>query len=92
MSSNVTTIITNDLISTNTITITQGPPLSGQSNEWVLLFDTGISVPTITFSAPSGVTYRWGGGSAPVLRAYKSYTISFIRKSDTLYNVNFTNN
>lgn len=92
MSTNTLTIITNELISTNTITITQGSSVYGQTNEWVLMFDTGVSIPTITFSAPSGVTYRWSGGTAPTLRAYKSYTISFMRKSDTLYNINFTSN
>lgn len=93
--SGTTTLITNQVLvlttvltSGNTLTITQGTPVVGQLNEWVIMFDTGLSAPSITFTPPSGVTYRWVGGITPIISPNKAYTISWIRKSDSLYNVN----
>lgn len=77
---NLTTTLTN----AHTLAITQGAPTANIANEWVLMFATGASVPTITFTPPAGVTYNWIGG-APTLVINKNYLLSIVRQSDTMY-------
>jgi len=88
LNANIDTIIVNTLTSDNIITITQGTSIYGYSNEWLLQFETGPTIPTITFQPPLGVTYKWVGGIQPTMLIDSCYLLTVLKKSDTLYSIN----
>jgi hypothetical protein len=88
LSVNTFTNFSTQLTDVHTITITQGAILSDFSNEWIAMFETGITAPTITFTPPVGVTYKWVGGTAIPVLASRVYTLSVLKKTATLYSIN----
>lgn len=62
--------------SVSTLALTLGTAVSGKVSEYMVKFTAGSGGCTVTW--PSGLT--WAGGSAPTLKAGKTYMVSIIEK------------
>ena len=86
---NTVTNLSTTLDNTSTIEIQLGTPLSGYTNEYFLFFQTGLTAPTFTFTAPGGSSFYWISGISLTPLANKVYVVSIFQRSTSMYIINY---
>lgn len=61
----------------------------GVFNEFIFIFQTGLSAPNITFTPPGISSFYWIPGIVLTPLANKVYMVSIFRRSDTMYIINY---
>ena len=81
---NTITVLTTTLTNSHTITVTPTAPTEFINSQIAQLdFTTGVTTPSITLTAPSGVTFKWRHAEITAWTASKTYTIQFVWISST---------
>lgn len=81
---NTTTVLSTVLSSSHTITVTPTAPTDFTTTQLAQLdFTTATTTPSITLTAPSGVTFKWRHTEITSWKASKTYTIQFVWISST---------
>jgi hypothetical protein len=81
---NTTTVLSTVLSSSHTITVTPTAPTDFTTAQLAQLdFTTATTTPSITLTAPSGVTFKWRHAEITAWTASKTYTIQFVWISST---------
>lgn len=81
---NTITVLTTTLTNSHTIEVTPTAPTEFINSQIAQLdFTTGVTIPSITLTAPSGVTFKWRHTAITAWTASKTYTIQFVWISST---------
>ena len=83
--------LTTELTNSHTITITPTSPTDFiRPNDCIVDFSIGSTLPSITLTAPSGVTFKWRKTDIEEWTASKSYELQFIWISSTRCDITYS--